>query len=253
MRANHTTLALMVAAAALLTACAAEMPGMGGGMGMGMGSGMMERHGAAIPETYAGLTNPVPADAASLARGEAVYQAQCASCHGLTGMGEGEAGQALNPAPAPVAHTSQMLGDDYLFWRLSEGGVPFQTAMPAWKDTLNEEERWDVVNYLRALGAGQVGPQPGAAAAAQATAQAETLTAAVTQGLLTPAEAETYARLHALVEARLQTDRANLRGTGPERRAAVVQTLMTEGALTEVEASWFEDTHAMLAAAGLMR
>jgi hypothetical protein len=34
-----------------------------------------------------------------------------------------------------------MMGDDHLFWRISEGGVPFNTAMPAWKDTLDEQAR----------------------------------------------------------------------------------------------------------------
>ena len=43
------------------------------------------------------LPNPVPADAASLARGRAVYQANCAACHGDEGRGDGLAGRALRP------------------------------------------------------------------------------------------------------------------------------------------------------------
>ena len=94
-------------------------------------------------------------------------------------MGDGPAGSALNPAPAAVAHTSQMMADDYLFWRLSEGGIPFDTSMPPWK-VLDEQARWDMVNYMRALGAGTVNPASGMGGetydpAVQAAQQAEIL------------------------------------------------------------------------------
>ena len=94
-------------------------PGMGQGNGMGMGRGMrmggmmgmgndmMARHMAPIPQEYA--------DEASLVRGKETYTLLCASCHGDGGMGDGPAGAALDPVPAPIAHTSQMMGDDYLF------------------------------------------------------------------------------------------------------------------------------------------
>lgn len=119
--------------------------------------GMTSRHQAAIPDEYAGLTNPVPPNDASLERGADLFATNCASCHGDGGMGDGPASSALDPAPAPVAHSSQMLADDYLFWRISDGGAPFSTSMPAWK-TLSEEARWDMINYIRALGTGKVKP-----------------------------------------------------------------------------------------------
>ena len=127
-------------------------PGRGPRPGFGPGSGMMARHHAVLPAEYAGLTNPVAADAQSLARGQELYQVNCATCHGEDGLGNGPAGQALDPAPANIAHTGQMLSDAYLFWRISEGGLPFGTSMPAWQDALDEQARWDLVNYMRALG-----------------------------------------------------------------------------------------------------
>ncbi len=90
----------------------------GMGQGMGMGNGMMARHQAAIPEEYAGLTNPVTADEDSLARGAEIYTTYCVVCHGEGGMGDGVGAANLDPAPAPIAHTSRMLGDDYLYWRV---------------------------------------------------------------------------------------------------------------------------------------
>ncbi len=121
------------------------------GAGFGPESGMMERHHAEIPAEYADLINTTPADADSLQRGQTVYAAQCESCHGASGMGEGPAGQGLDPAPAPIAHTSQMLSDGYLYWRISEGGHDFATAMPAWDESLSQQARWDLINYMRSL------------------------------------------------------------------------------------------------------
>jgi mono/diheme cytochrome c family protein len=121
-------------------------------MGLGRQSGMMERHHAEVPAEYIDLVNPTPADADSLRRGQMVYTAQCETCHGASGMGDGPAGQALDPAPAPIAHTSQMLGDGYLYWRISEGGHDFATAMPAWDESLSEQARWDLINFVRNLG-----------------------------------------------------------------------------------------------------
>ncbi len=103
------------------------------------------RHQAEIPAEYKGLTNPIPADAESLTRGTELY-----ATNGDNGMGDGPASSALNRPPVPVANTSQTIGGDYLFWRISEGGVPFNTSMPRWK-MLDEQARWDLVNYIRTL------------------------------------------------------------------------------------------------------
>ena len=64
---------------------------------MGMGGGMMARHHASIPNEYAGLTNPIPADDASIERGGEIYITNCASCHGDGGMGDGTAAAGLDP------------------------------------------------------------------------------------------------------------------------------------------------------------
>jgi mono/diheme cytochrome c family protein len=44
----------------------------------------------------------------------------------------------------------RMRNDRYLFWVISEGGAPFGTQMPAFKDTLSAEEIWSVVRFLQA-------------------------------------------------------------------------------------------------------
>ncbi len=113
--------------------------------------GLEARHNTQIPAQYTGISDPGSADEGSIARGAAVYAANCASCHGESGMGDGPAGAALDPAPAALATSISTVADDYLFWRISEGSGPFNSAMPAWKAALDEQSRWDVIHFLRSL------------------------------------------------------------------------------------------------------
>ncbi len=233
--------------------------GMGMGMRMGMRSGMMDRHHATIPEPYAGLVSPVPSDEASIERGAAIFTANCATCHGDGGMGDGPAGTALDPSPAAVAHTSQMMGDDYLFWRISEGGVPFDTAMPVWKDTLDEAARWDVINYVRALGKGQVTPRRGMGGAAfdplaEAAHRAEMLKQAVAQAVITQAEADTFEAVHGALDTYLAANPdARNAGNAGNRQARMLAALVEAGTITQAQADTFSAVHDRLLEAGLMQ
>lgn len=67
-------------------------------------------------------------------------------------MGDGEAGKALNPSPALLAHMIQMpmSADEYLLWAISEGGQPFGTAMSSFKNALSEDDIWKIVSFMRA-------------------------------------------------------------------------------------------------------
>lgn len=221
-------------------------------------NGMMTRHHAEIPAEYAGLTNPIPVDADSLERGAALYATNCASCHGDGGMGDGPAGAALEPAPAPVAHTSQMMADGYLFWRISEGGVPFGTSMPAWK-VLDEQARWDMVNYMRALGSGTVNPAVGMGGEAydpevQAARQAEILAQAVEQGVVTQEEADTFSLVHDAVEEYRSEhpESVNSGGNATEREAAILAALVEENIITQAQADAFTGIHDRLGNSGFM-
>lgn len=239
----------------LLAACAPQDGGMGPGMG---GNGMMERHHAEIPTEYAGLTNPIPSDKESLERGSELYTVNCASCHGDGGMGDGPAGSALDPAPSPIAHSSQMMADDYLFWRISEGGVPFGTTMPAWA-VFDEQSRWDLVNYMRALGNGTAQPVSGMGGAAydpeiQAAQQAEILAKAVEQDVITEEEADTFTTVHDAVEQyRLaHPEVVQSGGNATEREATILAALVEEKIITQAQADAFTDIHDRLGNSGLM-
>jgi mono/diheme cytochrome c family protein len=243
----------------ILAACSSQSQETPPGVGIGMGdNGMMSRHHAEVPAEYAGLKNPIPANSSSLERGASLYATNCASCHGDGGMGDGPAASALDPAPAPVAHSSQMLADDYLFWRISEGGAPFGSSMPAWK-TLDEEARWDMINYMRALGTGAVEPASSMGGEiydpdVQAAQQAELLAQAVKQGVITQSEADTFNCVHAAVE-RYRIDHPEIVNRGEdaaEREAAILASLVESQVITQAQADAFTDIHDRLGASGLM-
>jgi putative copper resistance protein D len=106
-----------------------------------------------VPLTARFAQNPTPDDPATVAYGRALYQANCAICHGPKGLGDGAAAQTLNPKPFNLqVHVPQHAPGELYYW-ISEG-IPF-TAMPAWKEKLTDTERWELVRYLQALAAGQ--------------------------------------------------------------------------------------------------
>jgi len=241
----------------LLAACTSQVEETAPGMGMG-NDGMMNRHHAQIPEEYSGKKNPIPTDEASLENGAELYQTNCASCHGDGGMGDGPAGTSLNPAPAPIAHTSQMMADDYLFWRISEGGIPFGTTMPPW-NFLEEDSRWDLINYIRALGAGTLQPGNGMGGVsfdptAQAAQQAEILAEAVKQNVVTQAEADLFITVHdAMEQYRLEhPELVNSGDNATEREAVILSVLVADGIINQEQADAFPVIHDRLGNADLM-
>jgi hypothetical protein len=82
----------------------------------------MEMQHVQVPEIYNGRANPILADNESLTRGMEIYQVNCAVCHGDYGNGDVPLGPSLDPPPAPIAHTSQIMSDIY-FGGLLKGVV----------------------------------------------------------------------------------------------------------------------------------
>ena len=102
----------------------------------------------AYPTTY--VRPSVPYNAISVANGMLLYGESCAVCHGIAGYGDGPAAGDLKPKPADLTArhaASHTVGD--LYWWLSHGIK--ETAMPGFKESFSEDERWDLINFLRAL------------------------------------------------------------------------------------------------------
>ncbi len=110
-----------------------------------------ERLSEQLPAEMAGRANPRAGDAEAVREGVALFQSNCASCHGEQADGHGAAAGGLTPPPANFRGTDVLArhSDAYLFYRLTEGKPG--TAMPSFRGALSERERWALVTYLRSL------------------------------------------------------------------------------------------------------
>jgi mono/diheme cytochrome c family protein len=100
------------------------------------------------PASAANRPNPVPVNANTIALGQKLYVANCLTCHGAEGHGDGPGAVALEKRPADLPKRLRDTGekDGELFWKISEGKAPMVT----WKAQLSETQRWELVNYIRA-------------------------------------------------------------------------------------------------------
>lgn len=113
-------------------------------------AGEHAEEGHAIPEEAAELENPVEVTDSSTEVGAALFSANCAICHGVEGRGDGPSAETLDPPPADLhADHVQVLTDGELFWVITHGVE--DTGMPPWEDVLTDEERWQVVNFIRSV------------------------------------------------------------------------------------------------------
>ena len=108
------------------------------------------------PEEAAKRPNPVKVDNASRARGEKLFAANCASCHGPSARGDGPAGAALNPRPADLTAMAGQHPDGDFAWKIANGRGP----MPAWNGRLSEKNIWDLVNFIQSLARPKASSQP---------------------------------------------------------------------------------------------
>jgi copper transport protein len=108
----------------------------------------------ASPPAASAPGNPIPSSSQSIHAGSQLFSTHCAACHGEMGMGDGPLAKTLNPRPAdlmvqaaPGVHT-----DVELFGWISNGFPG--SAMPGFKTSLTDSERWNLVNFIRTLGGG---------------------------------------------------------------------------------------------------
>ncbi len=109
------------------------------------------------------LQNPVPKDQ-GVSSGSKLYQANCAVCHGSTGLGDGpmatrlkDAGYPSTPANLTAAGPTNAKPDGEVFLIITKGfagayGLPeHRFVMPAFRKLLTYEDRWALVHYIRSL------------------------------------------------------------------------------------------------------
>jgi putative copper resistance protein D len=105
----------------------------------------------AYPDTYRRTDTAYAA--VSVARGAELYGQYCVVCHGVGGKGDGPGAAGLPKPPANLTepHTALHTAGD-LFWWLTHGKPA--GGMPGFESQMSVEERWDMVNFLRAFSSG---------------------------------------------------------------------------------------------------
>ena len=101
------------------------------------------------PKSVDQLKNPYKGNSTATAEGKKLYMKFCKICHGDKGRGDGLAG--INLKPRPRDFTSGKVReqtDGAIFWKMTTGRPP----MAAYKKILKEEQRWQLVNYIKELG-----------------------------------------------------------------------------------------------------
>jgi len=97
------------------------------------------------------VKNPVPATAASIKAGEALYQKNCQFCHGPTGLGDGKlAPKDMKPANLTDAKWDHGSTDGEIH-AVILGGL-MDKKMPGVKGRMSDTDVWNIVNYLRSIG-----------------------------------------------------------------------------------------------------
>ena len=107
------------------------------------------------------LTNPLRKDSSSLQKvvqeGKEIYFKNCYLCHGDLLDGKGVFSDSLFPPPANFKAPKGILAkpEYYTYWRIAKGGQglpdkfsPWDSAMPAWENSLSQKEIWRVLTFI---------------------------------------------------------------------------------------------------------
>lgn len=124
----------------------------------GFAYGRMPTHPAV--DSMSGLANPVASDERSLREGHKLYSINCAVCHGDRGAADGPVTKFGLPVLAigTGSKAATQFSDGVIFGIIRNG----RGLMPPY-NRIEEHERWDLINYLRAVQAGGANVVIGAA------------------------------------------------------------------------------------------
>ena len=109
-----------------------------------------------LPNKYVTIENPLPWTEENIREGGILYTKNCAMCHGDTQDGDGLFARALQPKPADFrdSGTIAQLDENYLYWRIKEGGpgvprgsIEYRSAMPVWDGVLTDDQIWKIIMF----------------------------------------------------------------------------------------------------------
>jgi mono/diheme cytochrome c family protein len=99
-----------------------------------------------VPANFKTMANPVAKGEASNKAGKTLYDKNCASCHGKAGLGDGVKARALKTFPGDFSkaeYQDQTDGDHFYKTKTGRG------EMPKYEGILQDNDMWNIVNYMR--------------------------------------------------------------------------------------------------------
>src|SRR5438093_11730850 len=111
----------------------------------------------AVQEDRLSRTNPLAGDARATELGRVMFRMSCAGCHGLHGAG-GRSGPDLTRGTFAAGDADADL------YSVIAKGIP-GTEMSGFSDSLESDEVWQVVSYVRTLASHEPAPSAGNVAA----------------------------------------------------------------------------------------
>jgi glucose/arabinose dehydrogenase len=111
------------------------------------------------PDSAAAMKNPFEGQAAVAQAGKRLYARNCLSCHGKTGQGKGN-------IPSLVDGKLETVPSGEVFWFVTKGSKA--NGMPSWA-FLPARQRWQIVTYVKSLGASQTSSETSTAPTPEST------------------------------------------------------------------------------------
>jgi mono/diheme cytochrome c family protein len=110
-----------------------------------------------VPPDAKERKNPLSPSDVNMTAVKQIYQERCSNCHGDEGKGDGSEAMMYDPQPADLTDAAKMskVTDGEIYYQITEGRKP----MPAFKNRLTEEQRWQLVILVRSF-AGNPAPPP---------------------------------------------------------------------------------------------
>ncbi|MCK4852664.1 MAG: c-type cytochrome [Bacteroidales bacterium] len=99
-----------------------------------------------VPAKYKSMENPEADSDESVKIGRMIYNKNCASCHGKTGLGDGSMARGLDTHPGDMsasAYQSQADGEHFYKTKFGRG------EMPKYENKIDDEDIWNMINFMR--------------------------------------------------------------------------------------------------------
>jgi mono/diheme cytochrome c family protein len=102
----------------------------------------------AAPAAAKEVHSPLAASPKTVAAGKANFGILCEGCHGPKADGAGPIAVKFSiPVADLTTKQVQQESDGELFWKLTPG----YGAMPKWGEVLSDDDRWQLIAYIRSL------------------------------------------------------------------------------------------------------